>query len=293
MEDQAEQAALQPLISATHNPPSHAANVSQYPPPQPQYQPPPNASQYSGSQSPPMELQYAPTGASPRGPQYQQQQQQQQSTTPSQYQPTRYEASRTLPMDPNLQSYNGTPTADTPSNALSTLEPEAEGVEAMTTQEALRMYAPQQKIRDKIIADFKKGLSPEDLATKHGVALSTIHVVIKRFQQAESMTLSKSTRWRRKKKADAEEAARKAEQGGEDGGPGVQMCGEADFVKMKNQGACVTCTVKFQNVALGKTDTSGKNVKRSRTQFGCRNCRVHLCRKGYCWDVFHKHAQGV
>ena len=148
------------------------------------------------------------------------------------------------------------------------------------------MYAPQQKIRDKIVADFKKGHNLEDIATKHEVAPSTVHVVIKRHQQLEYMALSKSTRWRRKKKDDAEEAARQADQAGEPAG-----CSESDWCKMKNQGACVACTVKFQKVALGRLEKSGTNVKRSRTQHGCRNCKVHLCRRGYCWDIFHKHAQ--
>jgi len=173
--------------------------------------------------------------------------------------------------------------ADTPSDAFKTGESE---VEAMTTQEALRMYAPQQKIRDKIVADFKKGLSPEDIATKHEVAASTVQVVIKRYQQFEGLSLSKSSRYRRKKKAEAEEAARKANQPEQ-----TDSCAEADFIRMRNQGACVACTVKFQKVALGKLEKNGANSKRARTQHGCRNCRVHLCRRGYCWDIFHKHAK--
>ncbi|KAJ9156994.1 hypothetical protein NKR19_g3958 [Coniochaeta hoffmannii] len=166
------------------------------------------------------------------------------------------------PRRPQLNAPQDPPMADTPSDAFKTGESE---VEAMTTQEALRMYAPQQKIRDKIVADFKKGLSPEDIATKHEVAASTVQVVIKRYQQFEGLSLSKSSRYRRKKKAEAEEAARKANQPEQ-----TDSCAEADFIRMRNQGACVACTVKFQKVALGKLEKNGANSKRARTQHGSR-----------------------
>lgn len=164
----------------------------------------------------------------------------------------------------------------------------------MTTQEALRKYAPKQKIRDKIVADYKKGLDAAHLAAKHDVALCTVLVVIKRYRELESMALSTSIRWRRKKKADAEEAERKLNESGQ---PEEKPtgCTESDWARMKDQGACVACTVKFQKIALGRSEKSGANVKRSRTHHGCRIVRFTFVGRGIAgrYSTSMRNPEGV
>jgi transposase len=187
----------------------------------------------------------------------------------------------------------GSPVPDTPSNVFGDTadnnQPEEE-IEAMSTQEALRMYAPQQKVRDKILAGYKSGLNADELATKHTVAVGTVQAIITRYQQLETMGLSKSTRWRRNKKAKAEAEEAAAKKALEPPAPS-----DCAWAKMKHYGACIACTVKFQRVALGRMEQSGSTQKRTRTHYGCKSCRVHLCRRwkgnSSCWDTFHEHCK--